>query len=832
LSNKYLLVKIFSISINVSINTKIPIKIYSFNFLKNYITIILQYLFLKIICIYKKNVIIELYKMKLGINMPDKKQNKSRRLTEEQKSIRNAKMKEKKELNERKEISQAETGVLNKQDNKLAEFYLKTMFLDVISKSKKSSCGAEEVMIGQYNDSIGRIKEEMQIEKGTKKVTEKELDKAVKEKLGTPQEFMMTFAYTDEIQAMYKSTFSEEYEALQKEIHDRKKAGLIQNEGMQNEDAILTIFKEKNPDIQKQLEGDKVISNGIQDAMEFLIKNPTSILKGVSMFANPGMFAAMQGVTKLLQTDTGKNFTKSLGDRYTDVMENSPAIQSLKQRNPAISRLAKKFKESKVVKIGGVAIVAAGLGVYGLAANDVLPPSIMAELPTISSEGFNIEMEGIRENTQIPLDVSSDVTPTNPSIDESISFSQSVPSDVLMSLNESIMSDEPLLFDNSIMSDELSFSQSIPSDDPLFFDNSTMSDELSFDPIGNAVEEVFPSMDGTLSMDEIEGQEFNTEFAFNSLSVIPDGIPNGVQLDDALTYDPVGDAVDAAFPEMDAGLNPEIMAAAAASVAVDVTASVAIEAIELAVHEVSSGDTLWDIAEANLPEGATNTEIANYVNDIAEHNNIENPDLIYPEQKFELPLANGVNPALEIETCDMEVPVVEAPVVEAPVVEMKNFSILDLKNQTYTDLANAGEFVLSDSVNPEKAASLISDNAVAEFKAQNLSRDLGYSRTEMRGIYKELDENITSNILEKITNAKESGLPMDLKNMEIAVTAKDGSIQTVSLSQETSKVVIAAATQQTTDELALAQIEQNMRNDVNPKEGFLEQKSGSRRPRI
>jgi hypothetical protein len=700
----------------------------------------------------------------------------------------------KKDLNEREELSKLETGVLSKQDNKLAEFYLKTMFLDIVSKSDKKSYGAEEAMASQYKDSIELLRESMQKEKGSKKLSAKELQTEVENKLGTPQEFMMTFAYTDEIQEIYKKTFSEEYDALQKEIQDRKKLGLMQNAGMQQEDAILTVFKERNPEIQKELEGNKQISKGIQNAMDYLIRNPSSILKGASLVANPGMFAAMKGITALLQTDTGKKFTKGLGDRFTDAMENSKFIQSLKQNSPIITKLAKKFKESKGFKIGVLATVAVGAGVYGLAANEMLPPELMAELPTVSTEGFGEAYDGLKEKMQIGVDVETPTVDANvtPSVDASVP-----PSEVL---------------------------------------DSKLDDVLTYDPVGDAVDKVFPSTDPVLSLDEIAEKEFDSELPLDSLT----DEPSGVKLDDALTYNPIGDAVDNVFKDVaTVELDPEIMAGAAALGAgtLDITAQV----MELAVHEVSSGDTLWDIAEANLPEGATNTDIANYVNDIAEHNKIDNPDLIFPEQKFALPLPNGVNPEHTIGTCDIpvveetpivETPIVETPIVETPVVETKPLSILELKNKTWTDLANAGDIVLSDSVNPEKAASIISDNAVAEFKAQNLSRDLGYSRSEMRSIYKEVGENVAESVREKMESAKETGIPMDFKNLEFAVTAKDGTVQTVALS-DTSELVITPASSEVINELEIAKIESKMANNgVISKEGVSQENSGFKRPKV
>ena len=53
--------------------------------------------------------------------------------------------------------------------------------------------------------------------------------------------------------------------------------------------------------------------------------------------------------------------------------------------------------------------------------------------------------------------------------------------------------------------------------------------------------------------------------------------------------------------------------------------------------EVVRGDSLWKIARRHLGESSSNRVIANYVNEIVRINKIENPDLIYPGEKFKLP---------------------------------------------------------------------------------------------------------------------------------------------------------------------------------------------------
>jgi hypothetical protein len=54
-------------------------------------------------------------------------------------------------------------------------------------------------------------------------------------------------------------------------------------------------------------------------------------------------------------------------------------------------------------------------------------------------------------------------------------------------------------------------------------------------------------------------------------------------------------------------------------------------------HEVKRGDSLWKIARENLPTGASNADIANYVNQIEVSNPMPNPNLIMPGQSIKLP---------------------------------------------------------------------------------------------------------------------------------------------------------------------------------------------------
>ena len=60
-------------------------------------------------------------------------------------------------------------------------------------------------------------------------------------------------------------------------------------------------------------------------------------------------------------------------------------------------------------------------------------------------------------------------------------------------------------------------------------------------------------------------------------------------------------------------------------------------------YNVQKGDCLWNIAKRSLSENnksVDNTAIANLVNQIAQANNIKNPDLIYPDQKLSIPVQN------------------------------------------------------------------------------------------------------------------------------------------------------------------------------------------------
>src|SRR5699024_124406 len=57
---------------------------------------------------------------------------------------------------------------------------------------------------------------------------------------------------------------------------------------------------------------------------------------------------------------------------------------------------------------------------------------------------------------------------------------------------------------------------------------------------------------------------------------------------------------------------------------------------------VESGDNLWTIAEENYDGELTDARIMQYVQAIYEenHDHIQDPDLIYPDQTFKLPTVN------------------------------------------------------------------------------------------------------------------------------------------------------------------------------------------------
>ena len=57
-------------------------------------------------------------------------------------------------------------------------------------------------------------------------------------------------------------------------------------------------------------------------------------------------------------------------------------------------------------------------------------------------------------------------------------------------------------------------------------------------------------------------------------------------------------------------------------------------------HIVQSGDTLWGIASKQLGPNASNEEIAQYVNKLANYNNIDNPNLINVGQEIKIPLSS------------------------------------------------------------------------------------------------------------------------------------------------------------------------------------------------
>ena len=55
------------------------------------------------------------------------------------------------------------------------------------------------------------------------------------------------------------------------------------------------------------------------------------------------------------------------------------------------------------------------------------------------------------------------------------------------------------------------------------------------------------------------------------------------------------------------------------------------------IHNVVRGDNLWNIAHSYLGNSATNAQILELTNNLAQINNLSNPDLIHPGDQIRVP---------------------------------------------------------------------------------------------------------------------------------------------------------------------------------------------------
>ncbi|MBB1507991.1 LysM peptidoglycan-binding domain-containing protein [Pseudoalteromonas sp. SG41-1] len=133
--------------------------------------------------------------------------------------------------------------------------------------------------------------------------------------------------------------------------------------------------------------------------------------------------------------------------------------------------------------------------------------------------------------------------------------------------------------------------------------------------------------------------------------------------------------------------------------------------VEQAQITVSQGDTLSEIAESYLGNNATPENIEAMVNKIAEMNSIEDPNLIFPDQKLSMPNPNQLlasntwTPEHLTNDTSMVANTVVNELVETtqPTNSVKPVSLADMYND---------ELVATDTLNKDLAQSLIDSGAV------------------------------------------------------------------------------------------------------------------------
>ncbi|WP_220495342.1 LysM peptidoglycan-binding domain-containing protein [Pseudoalteromonas sp. SG41-1] len=466
--------------------------------------------------------------------------------------------------------------------------------------------------------------------------------------------------------------------------------------------ATLTVFGRKHKINPKSL-----IKHFINK--EHLKKGALTSLKAASAVINPVGFAVSQGISKLIMSDKLKPFREKVSERISNSLDYLGAKQGTKAR--------------KYLATGAVIVGAVGLGAYTLMTGDMETAQIAYGKVEENIKEFG---EGIANNVKefvkpeniaaIKANLYDGINTAKEAVERGLSspdFSNNVYATELPVENNAV--------DNSVVND----TSSTPTVEKQVNDTTPPVEE----PVKD-IPEVQPDFIPAEARIDFTGIEIEQAEAFTN------DLFNGVdenQLDKALNQIS-GVSVEDLKQHVQANIEKQIANGTfPTEIKLDINAEdwkgrvQTIETlnftqdnlyetanglgVEQAQITVSQGDTLSEIAESYLGNNATPENIEAMVNKIAEMNSIEDPNLIFPDQKLSMPNPNQLlasntwTPEHLTNDTSMVANTVVNELVETtqPTNSVKPVSLADMYND---------ELVATDTLNKDLAQSLIDSGAV------------------------------------------------------------------------------------------------------------------------
>lgn len=503
----------------------------------------------------------------------------------------------------------------------------------------------------------------------------------------------------------YYNQVAKRHPDIVQNVRDRIENSIDKNNTNKHEaraQAALTVFGRKHKINPKSL-----IKHFINK--EHLKKGALTSLKAASAVINPVGFAVSKGITKLIMSDKLKPFREKVSERISNSLDYLGAKQGTKAR--------------KYLATGAVLVGAVGLGAYTLMTGDMETAQIAYGRVEENIKEFG---EGIVNNAKVFTNT------------ENIAAMKSFLYDGINTAKEAVergLSSPD--FSNNVYATELPVESNA-------VDNTVVNDTSTTPPVEKQVAdttlpveepvkdipEVQPDfIPAEARIDftgiEIEQAEAFTNELFNSvdenqldkaLSQI-----NGVSVEDLKQHVQANiekQIANGTFPtEIKLDINAEDWKGRIQTIETlnftqdnlyDTANGLGVEQAQITV---SQGDTLSEIAESYLGNNATPENIDAMVNKIAEMNGIEDPDLIFPDQKLSMPNPNQLLAGntwtpehLSNDTSMVANTVVNEPVeTTQPTNTVKPVSLADMYND---------ELVATDTLNKDLAQSLIDSGAV------------------------------------------------------------------------------------------------------------------------